>query len=104
MIKYHFKKDHGFIKELDVKGHALFGEYGTDIVCSAVSTALIVTVNAIETLGYKENFYAKVEEGNFELQINQTNDVIEGLLINLEYTLNELAAQYKTYIKNHKEG
>ena len=66
--------------------------------------ALIVTVNAIETLGYKENFYAKVEEGNFELQINQTNDVIEGLLINLEYTLNELAAQYKTYIKNHKEG
>lgn len=104
MIKYHFKKDHGFIKGLDVKGHALFGEYGTDIVCSAVSTALIVTVNAIETLGYKENFYAKVEEGNFELHINQTNDVIEGLLINLEYTLNELAAQYKTYIKNHKEG
>ena len=104
MIKYHFKKENGYIKALDVSGHALFGEYGTDIVCSALSTALIVTVNAIETLGYKENFYAKVEEGNFELRLHQTNDVIEGLLMNLEYTLNELEAQYKTYIKNHKEG
>lgn len=104
MIKYHFKKENGYIKALNVKGHSLFGEYGTDIVCSAVSTALIVTVNAIETLGYKENFYAKVEEGNFELLIYSTNEVIEGLLINLEYTFNELEAQYKTYIKNHKEG
>lgn len=104
MISFTFKKENGYIKDLIVKGHALFGEYGTDIVCASVSTALIVSANAIETLGYKENFFAKVEEGYFELNVFQTNAIIEGILINLEHTLNELEAQYKTYIKNQKEG
>lgn len=67
MIKYYFKKDYGFIKGFDVKGYVFFGEYGIDIVCSVVLIVLIVIVNVIEMLGYKENFYVKVEEGNFEL-------------------------------------
>lgn len=104
MIKFTFKKDQGLIKTISVKGHALFGEYGSDIVCASVSTALIVTANALETLGYKEQFFAKVEEGNFELEVYQSDSIIQGLLSNLEYTLNELEAQYKPYIKNQKEG
>lgn len=104
MITYTFKKENGYIQSVKVQGHALFGEYGTDIVCASVSTALIVTANAIETLGYKEYFFVKVEEGNFELTVYQTNEVIEGLLSNLSYTLDELEAQYQTYIKNQKEA
>ncbi len=104
MIKYTFKRENGFIKKISVKGHALFGEYGSDIVCASVSTALIVTANALETLGYKEQIYAKVEEGSFILEVYQTDSIIEGLLSNLNYTLNELEAQYKSYIKNQKEG
>ncbi len=104
MITYTFKKENGYVKSVKVTGHALFGEYGTDIVCASVSTALIVTANAIETLGFKDYFFAKVEEGNFELMVHQTNDIIEGLLNNLSYTLDELEAQYQTYIKNQKEA
>ena len=58
----------------------------------------------METLGYKDQFFAKVEEGNFELEVYQSDSIIQGLLSNLEYTLNELEAQYKPYIKNQKEG
>ena len=100
MIKYSIKKHDDSIESIKVKGHALFGEYGTDIVCASVSTGLIMTANAIEVLGFKENFYVKIEEGFFELKVLQTNHIIEGLLNNLVYTLNELEAQYNTYIKN----
>ena len=104
MIKYTFKKTDGVIQSVKVRGHALFGEYGTDIVCASVSTALIMTANAIETLGFNKDFEAKVNEGNFDLSVINPNETIQGLLINLEYTLNELQAQYKSYIKNQKEG
>ncbi|CDR31145.1 Predicted ribosomal protein [Acholeplasma oculi] len=104
MIQYRFHKDNGTIQNVHVEGHALFGAHGTDIVCSAVSTALIMTANAIEILGFKKQFKVKIESGFFELNVIKSNDTIEGLLKNLEYTMNELETQYKTYIKNQKEG
>ena len=104
MIKYSIKRHDGFIDSIKVKGHALFGEYGTDIVCASVSTGIIMTANAIEILGFKESLYVKIEEGFFELKVLQTNETIQGLLNNLVYTLNELEAQYRTYIKYQKEA
>ncbi|VEU82631.1 ribosomal-processing cysteine protease Prp [Acholeplasma hippikon] len=104
MIKYKVKKNDDHIETIKVEGHALFGAYGTDIVCASVSTGLIMTANAIEILGYKDKISLKVEEGFFELQVLQTNSIIEGLLNNLVYTLNELEAQYRTYIKYQKEA
>ena len=46
------------IKEVDKKfnvvvdGHADFKNYGKDIVCAAISTALTMTINALDNLGY----------------------------------------------------
>ncbi|MBN3490653.1 ribosomal-processing cysteine protease Prp [Acholeplasma equirhinis] len=103
MIHYTFKKENGYVNEIKVKGHALFGDYGTDIVCASVSTALIMTANAIETLGFKDSIQTKVKSGDFVLKVLRSNATIEGLLQNLIYTLNELEAQYKSHIKNLKE-
>lgn len=104
MIEFRFLNKNQRINKVTVKGHALFGEYGTDIVCASVSTALIVTANAIEVLGYKNDCQVKVEEGFFELKVINDHDIIQGLLENLKYTFNELEAQYHSYIKNQKEG
>lgn len=104
MIKYKVKKHDNLINNIKVEGHALFGEYGTDIVCASVSTGLIMTANAIEILGFKDKISIKIEEGFFELKVLQTNETIQGLLDNLVYTLNELEAQYRTYIKYQKEA
>ena len=103
MILYQINKNKN-IDKITVKGHALFGDYGTDIVCASVSTAIIMTVNAIEVLGYQTCVKTKLKAGNFEIKVLESNSVVEGLLTNLEYTLNELTTQYETYIKNQKEG
>lgn len=38
----------GEIKGIELSGHALFSEYGKDIVCAAVSVLTLNTLNSIE--------------------------------------------------------
>jgi uncharacterized protein YsxB (DUF464 family) len=104
MITYNIQRVDNKIRKVVGKGHALFCQYGQDIVCAAVSTAFIMTANAIEFLGFKKLIETTMEEGYFELNVLHTNETIEGLLKNLEYTLNELTTQYQSHIKNQKEG
>ena len=48
-VDFYFNQD-GAIRGFQFEGHAGAGEYGYDIVCSAVSALSISTVNAIESL------------------------------------------------------
>ena|SRR5690554_1741471 len=104
MIHYKIRYMDHTIKEIKVNGHAMYGDYGNDIVCAAVSMALIVTANAIETLGFKRMIELDVSEGHFHLQVKENHPVIEGLLKNLNYTMYELEAQYNANITVHKEA
>ena len=45
-----------------------------------------------------------VEDGYFKLTLNVSDSIVQGLMENLEYTLNDLQKQYPKYIKNQKEG
>ena len=47
MIKVNVKKNNGIINELVIKGHAGYDVHGKDIVCAAVSSMAITTVNNI---------------------------------------------------------
>ncbi|MBE0700953.1 MAG: ribosomal-processing cysteine protease Prp, partial [Acholeplasmataceae bacterium] len=77
---------------------------GEDIVCAAVSTAILVTANAIEHLGLTQHTETTIKEGYFNLQVKTDNAIVDGLLKNLEYTFDELKKQYPKYMKNQKEG
>lgn len=103
MIKYHFSKEDNYIKEVKVTGHAGFAEHGEDIVCAAVSTAIIVTANAMEVLKIKDKVQLDLDEGYFKLEVHENNEIVQGLLTNLEYTLNDLEITYSQYIKNQKK-
>ncbi|NLK12799.1 MAG: ribosomal-processing cysteine protease Prp [Candidatus Phytoplasma sp.] len=103
MIKYQFTKENNHIQEIKVTGHANYAEHGEDIVCAAVSTAIIVTANAIEVLNLKDKVQLDLDEGYFKLEVNQVDEIVEGLLTNLEYTLNDLEITYSQYIKNQKK-
>ena len=92
------------LKTLIVKGHANYKAKGEDIVCAAVSTATILTANAIEHLKLNQFIDLDVDEGYFKISLNSDNEIVLGLLKNLEYTLIELEKQYPKYIKNQKEG
>lgn len=92
------------LSEIIVKGHANYKAKGEDIVCAAVSTATILTANAIEHLNLDQCIDLDVSEGYFKLSLLKENDIVSGLIKNLEYSLHDLEKQYPNYIKNQKEG
>ena len=78
-----------------VKGHSGFAEEGSDIVCAAVSSAAIMTVNTVtEIFGEKGN--TKVKDGflQFEASGKPARDLIEGLKLHLE----GLSEEYPDYV------
>ena len=46
MIKIKLKKYSNIIKHITITGHALYADFGKDIVCAAVSSCVITSVNA----------------------------------------------------------
>lgn len=104
MITAKYKKTNGRIDSITVSGHAQYKRSGQDIVCAAVSAATLVTANAIEHLALNHIIDLTVDEGYFKLDLKEPNDIVEKLLDNLEYTLNDFEKQYPKYIKNQKEG
>ena len=72
MIKANFIKKDGIITNIKMSGHAKYDEYGKDIVCAAVSSALTLTVNTI--LRFDKNAIKYNESNNFHLEnIKQDN-------------------------------
>ena len=59
MIKVTVRKHNNNINELVIKGHADYDVLGKDIVCAAVSSMAITTINNIialdESIDYEEN-------------------------------------------------
>ena len=59
MIKVNVKRQNKKVYEIVIKGHAEYDDYGKDIVCAAVSSMAITTVNGIisldESIDYEEN-------------------------------------------------
>jgi|SRR5690554_2915423 len=104
MIESLIIKSNDNLQTIEVSGHAEFDESGKDIVCAAVSTAIIMTVNALELLDLKLKTKFWIEEGYFKIEVLEENDIINKTLKNLEYTLTDLEQQYPNYIKNQKEG
>ena len=92
------------INQMEVSGHASYDDSGKDIVCAAVSTAIIVTINALEKLNVLDHIKYEIEEGYFLVVIKKNNDVVNALIDNLAYSLNDLNNQYPKYIKIKKEG
>lgn len=99
MLTYQVKKNLDSITTIKVNGHALFARYGNDIVCASVSTAIIVTLNAIESLGLKDNINFELKEGKFCLKVLNEDQNLNALLKNLEFTLNDLRIQYPKNLK-----
>lgn len=103
MIKYHVCKDQT-ITEIKISGHANYDQHGQDIVCAAVSTASILTYNALEKLGFKSDLILDIKDGYFHLKVKKSNKTLAALLENLEDSLTQLEQQYPKYIKHQKEG
>ena len=101
MIKVIVKRNNKQIQEMIISGHALYDTVGKDIVCAAVSSMAITTVNAIlsleETIKYQE------DEGLLKISVIKGTDVNAKLLDNLNRMLKELMSQYPKNIEIRNE-
>lgn len=85
---------------IEIKGHANYDVYGTDIVCASISTACIYTANLIERLKLGYNTMDLVcDEGYFRLQIKTSDAILKALFDNLESMLTEISKKYPKNLK-----
>lgn len=102
MIRVQITRKDDHVKKINIKGHAGYDDYGKDIVCSSVSSITITTINAI--LIFNENYISYNEKkDNFEIIINENNNIVDNLIINMINLLKELSNDYPKNIKIEEE-
>jgi len=101
MIKVNIKRENKKVYEIVIKGHADYDTLGKDIVCAAVSTMAITTINGIlsleDSLDYEEN------SGLLEIRTKEITDINQKLLDNMIIMLEELKSQYPKNIEIRNE-
>ena len=97
-----FRKGNAFISGFKVEGHSGYSEKGSDIVCSAITTATMTTVNGLtDVVGIPAK--TKVSDGFLEClvpeKLSPTEEYGVEILMNSMYlTLKNIEEQYKDYI------
>ncbi len=92
MIIVKISKENNNIKSILFKGHALYDDYGKDIVCAGASSILITTVNAI--LKYQEDAIEYTIKKDVLITILKMDNVINILINNMIDLLKELQENY----------
>lgn len=91
MIKIVVKND-----VITISGHANYDEHGKDIVCSAVSSTVITTINAI--LSIDKNSIEVNDNNPLTIKILKHSEVVDKLIKNMINLLTELQEEYKDNI------
>lgn len=98
MIKVKVEENNNYISKVTIKGHANYDELGKDIVCAAVSSIVITTVNAIEKLD-KTFINHNLSKDILTINIVKNSDVVSCLINNMIDLLKELESYYPKNIK-----
>ena len=97
MIKVEVVKENNLYKKVSIIGHAMYADYGKDIVCSAVSSIVTTTINGCIALDKDSLSYEVNDKGVFISNINGDNT--NTLINNMVSLLKELEEKYPTNIK-----
>lgn len=101
MIKVLVSKNKDGIRHIKISGHAGYDEYGRDIVCSAVSSVVTTSINAI--LSFEETIQFIEKESNLEITVLKQDEITKKLLDNMINLLKEIEKQYKKNISIRTE-
>lgn len=102
MIKVKLTKKGGIIKNITVKGHALYDDFGKDIVCAAVSSTIITSVNA--SLLIDENSLSYEENSGLDIEVLKEDEVTTKIINNMVSNLLELEKAYPENIQIKEEN
>lgn len=93
MIKVKVKSD-----KISISGHANYDDYGKDIVCAAVSSVVITSVEGISLI---DNTVLSVDnsQDNLDITINKHDPITDKLITNMLNCLKEIASKYPQNIQ-----
>ena len=99
MISVEIYKKNGSYKEIKCSGHAMYDDYGKDIVCAAVSVTILNCFNSIEE--FTDDFVSSSTDNgitHLELKDNISSDA-ELLINSMILGLNQIKSNYgKKYL------
>lgn len=96
MIKVKIEEKNKEVNKVMITGHALYDDYGKDIVCASVSSIVITTVNAILRVEKDAIF---VEEKPFVIEVKKSTEITKKLIENMISLLKELERDYPKNIR-----
>ena len=97
MITVHVVKENSKYKQIKILGHAMYDDYGKDIVCASVSSIVITTVNGILALN-KESLNYLVSKKGMDIRILNMDKNTQILINNMVCLLKELEGNYPNNI------
>lgn len=89
-------------KNISITGHAMYDDFGKDIVCSAVSSIVITSLNGILSINPNAIIYNNSKDG-LEIEIKSFDDITLKLIDNMMELLIKLSNDYPKNIQV-KEG
>ncbi|MDY5993505.1 MAG: ribosomal-processing cysteine protease Prp [Bacilli bacterium] len=98
MIKVKVTKDSDMIKSVSILGHAMYADFGKDIVCSAASSIVTTTINGILSFN-KEGLSYEVSKDGLVIKNIKTDNITQTLLNNMISLLKELEKDYPTNVE-----
>lgn len=98
MIKVKVEKQNAKYKKITILGHAMYDDYGKDIVCAAASSIVTTTVNGILSLD-KGSLSYMVSKKGVSIDIKSTDTTTQILINNMVSLLKELEKNYKENIE-----
>ena len=97
MIRVEVISNDSYINKVNILGHAMYDDYGKDIVCSAASSIVITTINGIIKLDKDAIKYKQDNEGLY-IEVLKNDNIYNTLINNMIDLLNELESDYPNNI------
>ena len=101
MIKVTIEKESAKFKRISILGHAMYDDYGKDIVCASFSTMIITTINAILT--FDQNAISYTDNNDLKIINIKKDNITNNLLNNLVNMIYELRDNYNKNINIKEE-
>ena len=98
MIQVKVEKNHAKYKKITILGHAMYDDYGKDIVCSAASSIVTTTVNGILALD-KGSLSYMISKKGMSINIKNEDATTQILIGNMDSLLKELETNYPANIE-----
>ncbi len=98
MIQVRIEKENAKYKKIKIIGHAMYDDYGKDIVCSACSSIITTTVNGILSID-NNNISYMVSKKGMTIDVKSEDRTTQLLIKNMIKLLKELSGNYPNNIE-----